>query len=250
MVFGLAQFLGEHRDPDQCFAKLNEAYSPANIPEILSVALVVARQRRDKIGDKYDADIQRWLDAGLRENPDSIALLIIQADLYDVQKKYDEATTIYRKLLARTDLTGIRRAVVLNNVSFLLALAGPGTANDVDPLALVQEAAQIMGPNSDILDTRAVVLIAQQKYKQAIQDLELCVTDSPTASKYYHKALAHYKANEMSAAVEAWEKAESMGLTRDVLNRMEFDQYDDMKPKIDQLRKRSVTQADTTRKAG
>ena len=26
MVFSLAQFLGQHRDPDQCFAKLNEAY--------------------------------------------------------------------------------------------------------------------------------------------------------------------------------------------------------------------------------
>ncbi len=250
MVFSLAQFLGTHRDPDQCFAKLNEAYSPTNVSEVLSVALAVARERRDKIGDKYDADIQRWLDAGLRENPDSIALLIIQADVYDVQKKYDEATAVYRKLLARNDLVDIRRAVVLNNLSFLLALAGPGTANDVDPFALVQEATQIMGPNSDILDTRAVVLIAQQKYNQAIQDLELCVTDNPTASKYYHKALAHYKANEMCAAVEAWEKAESMGLTRDALNRMEFDQFDDMKSKIDQLRKRSVTQADTTRKAG
>ena len=78
----------------------------------------------------------------------------------------------------------------------------------------------------------------------------MCVTDNPTASKYFHKSLAHYKANEMSAAVEAWEKAESMGLSRDAINRMEIDQYDDLKSKIDQLRKRSVTQADTARKAG
>ncbi len=189
MVFELAKFLGEHRNPEQCFAKLNEAYSPTKIPDILTVAMAVARASRDKIGDKHDAQIQHWLDAGLRENPDSIQLLIIQADLYDLQKKYDESAAVYRKLLARHDLTGLRRAVVLNNLSFLLALSGSNAATDADPLKWVDEAAQIMGPNSDILDTRAVVLTAEKKYKQAIQDLELSVTDNPTASKYYHLAV-------------------------------------------------------------
>ena len=245
----LARFLGEHRDPEQCFAKLKELYTPATVQDILPVALSVDRQRRDKVGDKYDAQIQQWLDAALRENPDSIPLLIVQGDLYDLEKKYDEAAAIYHKLLTRNDLTGLRRAVVLNNLSFLLALSGSTTAGD-DPLKLVQEAQDIMGPNSDILDTRAVVLTSQGKYKQAIQALELAVTDNPTASKYYHKAVAHYKANEMRNAVEAWEKAEGLVLNRDSLNRMEFEQYEDMKQKIDQLRKRSVTQAEPRAKPG
>ena len=115
-------------------------------------------------------------------------------------------------------------------------------------MKLVQEAAEIMGPNSDILDTRAVVLISQKKYKRAIQDLELSVTDNPTASKYYHKAVAHLRAGQNRAAVEAWEKAEGLGLTRESLNRMEFEQYDEMKAKIDQIRKPSVTQAERRRK--
>ncbi len=248
MVYELAKFLGEHRDPEKCFAKLNEVYKPAAVSDILSVALAVDRDRRDKVGDKFDADIQRWLDAGLRESPDSIPLLIVQGDFYDLQKKYDEAAGVYRKLLSRKDLTGIRRAVVLNNVSFLLALSN-STAGD-NPLKLVQEAADIMGPNSDILDTRAVVLISQKDYKSAIRDLELSVTDNPTASKYYHKALAHYLNKENKAAVEAWEKAETLGLTRDSLNRLEHDQYEDLKKKIDQIRNRSVTQAEAPRKAG
>ena len=88
--------------------------------------------------------------------------------------------------------------MVLNNLSFLAALAG-SKAGEADPLALVQEAADIVGPNSDILDTRAVVYISQKKYERAIRDLEMSVTDNPTASKYYHKALAHYLANDMSA---------------------------------------------------
>lgn len=245
----LARFLGEHRDADRCFAKLAEVYRPALVQDVLNVAISVARAHRDKIGDKYDAQIQQWLDAGLRENPDSIQLLIAQGDMYDLQKKYDDAAGVYRKLLGRPDVTGVRRAIVLNNLSFLEALSASAAKGD-DPLAMAEEAAQIMGPNSEILDTRAVVLTAQGKYKDAIHDLELAVTDNATASKYYHLAVAHFKANEPREAVEAWEKAEGMGLSKESLNRMEFDQYDDMKTKIDQIRKKSVTQAEPARKAG
>ena len=239
-TYDLAKFIGEHRDPDKCFAKLNEIYRPDRIPEILSVATVVARARRDKIGDKYDADIQRWLDTGLRENPDSISLLLVQGDMYDLQKKYQESADVYRKMLSRPELTGLRRAIVLNNLAFLLAVDTSAKSGQDDPLKLIQEAAEIMGPNSDILDTRAVVLISQKQYKPAIQDLELSVTDNPTASKYFHKAVAHLRAGENRAAVEAWQKAEALGLGRDSINRMEHELYDEMKIEIEKIRKPKV----------
>jgi tetratricopeptide (TPR) repeat protein len=246
----LALFLGLHRDVEQCFAKLNEVYTKERIPVLLQVVTSVARQRRDAIGDKFDAEIQRWLDAGLRENPEAINLQMVQADLYDLQKRYDEAAAVYRKLLDRDELTGLRRAIVLNNLAFLVALAGPSAASDVDPLKLVQEAEGIMGPNSDILDTRAVVRIARKQYKQAIHDLELAVTDKPDAAKYFHKAQAHLEAGENAAAVEAWEKAEVLGLSRESLNRMEHDRYEELKAKIEQIRGASVTQAEPRRRAG
>jgi cellulose synthase operon protein C len=250
MHLELAKFLGERRDPQKCFDKLQEIRKPENINDVLGVALGVIRAKRDKVGDKYDEQIQRWLDAALRENPDSITLLVSQADLYDLQKKYDAAAETYAKLLARPDLKDIKRAIVLNNLAFLLALDDSAKAGDQDPLKLVNEAADIMGPNSDILDTRAIVLISQKNYKGAIADLELAVTDNPTPSKYYHKARAHFLAGENKAAVEAWEKGESIGLTRESVNRMELEQFDELKTKIDQLRKTSVTQAQPTRKAG
>ncbi len=249
-VYDLAEFLGKHRAPEQCFQKLNEIYSVNRIPQILSVALGVARERRDKIGDKFDADIQRWLDAGLRENPGSITLLIVQADLYDLQKRYNDAAKIYRDLLKRNDLKGMQRAVVLNNLAYLMALAGNSTATDVDPLNLIQEAAKILGPNSDILDTRAVIYISRQQYDKAIADLDLSVTDSPTASKCFHLAVAQLEAGNNRAALDAWKQAEALGLGRDALNRMEHDLYEKTKKKIDKLRGTSVTSADSLRKAG
>jgi tetratricopeptide (TPR) repeat protein len=249
-VLTLARFLGSHRSVEQCFEKLNELYSPERIPQIAEVALSVVRKQRAKVGDKFDAQIQSWLDTGLRENPESVALLMDQADLYDLQKRYDEAAATYKNLLASRDLTGVRRAIVLNNLSFLVALAGPKAKVDVDPLKLVEEAKDIMGPNSEILDTRAIVYISLKRYPEAIEDLELSVTDNPTASKYFHKAHAHLLAGQNRDAVDAWEKAETLGLNHDAINLMEVELFDKLKADIDRLRDTSVTQADGLRRAG
>jgi tetratricopeptide (TPR) repeat protein len=252
--YGLAMFLGTHRGVDQCFAHLNEIYQPDRIAQIVGVALSVIREKRDQVGDKYDADIKRWLDRGLLENPDSITLLMLQADFLDILKQYDEAATVYRKLLARDDLTGQRRAFALNNLSYLIALEGKAAGSNEDPLKLVEEAAQILGPNSDILDTRAVVYMARGDYQQAIEDLTLSVTDNPTASKYFHLAQAYLAARENRAALDAWKKAEELDLGPDSINRMEHEKYEATKRQIEQLRSgasgASVTRSEALRPAG
>jgi tetratricopeptide (TPR) repeat protein len=233
--YALAMFMGLHRNADQCFELLNEIYQPSQITDILGVALSVAREKRDQIGDKHDATIQGWLDRGLLDNPDSITLLMLQADLFDIQKRYSDAAAVYRKLLGRSELTGTRRAVVLNNLSFLVSLEG-SAAGDIDPLKLANEAAEILGPNSDILDTRAVAYMAKGQYSQAIVDLRDAITDNPTPTKYFHLAQAYWDAGEKKLALEAWTRAEELGLNRDVLNRMEHDKYEKLKQQIDAAR--------------
>jgi tetratricopeptide (TPR) repeat protein len=251
MSYALAVFLGTHRGVDKCFEKLNEIYQPDRIPDILRAALNVVRQKRDQVGEQYDPQIERWLEIGLLESPDSIALQMAKADFRDIQRNYDESAAVYRKLLDHKNLEGESRAIVLNNLAFLIALAGPAAGSDADALKLVNDAASILGPNSDILDTRAIVYISRGQYREAIEDLELSVTDNPTASKYFHKALAHLLAGENREAVEAWEKAEELGLSRESLNRMEYEKYDDTKVKIDQIRGGTpVTQSEPLRRAG
>ncbi|MEX0641484.1 MAG: tetratricopeptide repeat protein, partial [Pirellulales bacterium] len=237
LQFPLADFLGAHRDVGKCFDLLAQLYSPSSVNDVLTVGINTLRARRDEVGTKYDSQVEQWLSRAKLENPDSISVQMLEADFYDVQEKYDDAADIYRKLLARSDLDGFRRAVVLNNLSFLVALAGSSAdASDLDPLKLVQEAEQILGPNADILDTKAVVLIERQRYKEAIDELKLSVTDKPTGAKYFHLVVAHLGAGENRAALQAWEKAEAQGLTRDALNRLEHSRFDEVKAKIDQLR--------------
>ena len=251
-MYSVALFLGMHRDAEQSFELLKQLYKPEDVANVLQVATTVVRDRRDDVGDKFDAQIQQWFDRGLRENPDSIPLLMAQADFLDAQKRYEDAVEVYRKLLSRPDLVGFRRAVVLNNLSYLLALAGSSGADDIDPLKLVEEASSILGPTADILDTRAVVLTANGKFPQAIQDLELSVTDNPTASKYFHKVQAHLGAGQNKAALESWDRAEQLGLTREGLNRLEHERYDEVKKQIEAIRTGSgaVTRAEPLRRAG
>jgi tetratricopeptide (TPR) repeat protein len=248
----LAEFLGSHRDVGACFNLLTELHSPERVNDVLTVGINTLRARRDDVGDKYDAQLEQWLTRALDENPDSISLQMLRADFFDVQKKYDEAAAIWRKLRSRPDLEGFRRAIVLNNLSFVMALAGSAGAADLDPLKLVQEAEQILGPNADILDTKAVVLIQRKQYREAIDELKLSITDKPTGAKYFHMAVAHLGAGENRAALQAWDQAEAQGLTRDELNQLEHSRYDQVKAKIEQLRagNSSVSQSEPVRRAG
>ena len=239
-VLVLAEFLGKHRDVDQCMKVLDSVYKPELAGDISRVAIGVVAARRDQVGDKYDEQVQHWLDRGLLENPDSVTLQMLQAEFDDAKKKYDEAAEIYTKLLARNDVTGLTRAIVLNNLAYLVSLAGNAADAGVDPLKLVQEASQILGPTADILDTRAVIYTTQGEYQKAIRDLDNSLTDNPTAAKYFHKSVAHLGAGENSAALKAWDEAHKASKdVRSTLNRMEYDNYDQTKAKIEAIRNQS-----------
>ncbi|MCG8434730.1 MAG: hypothetical protein MJA83_11930, partial [Gammaproteobacteria bacterium] len=238
-VLKLAEFLGRHLEPEQGFELLEKVYNPRLAPAVVNTCLAILRARRDEIGDKFDDQVQSWLDGGLREDPESVALNMQQAEIYEVQQEYDSAANKYRNLLESGTVTGKSRAVVLNNLSYLLALKGDAS-NDEEAVDLVSEAVQILGPTADILDTRAVVFIARERYEDAIADLELSVTDNPTASKYFHKAIAHLKAGQNSNALEAWERAQQLGLTREEVNHLERSQFDEVASRIEQLQTASL----------
>jgi tetratricopeptide (TPR) repeat protein len=250
-VFSLADFLGRYRDPDQCMELLEKSYRPEYAEATARVAIAVDRHQRDEVGDKYDDQITGWLNRAILESPDSITLQILLAEFEDLRTNYGDAAAIYQKLLSRRDLTGPPRAVVLNNLAFLIAVAGSSTEVGLDPLVLVQEAADILGPTADILDTRAVIYIVRGEHQKAIRDLVYSVTDNPNSAKYFHKAVAHLGAGENTAAIEAWEKAEELGDIRSELNRLEFDRFDEAQSKIEELRaqRRQLTDNDRSRRA-
>lgn len=229
----LATYLGTHREVESSFELLDKLQGKISPPVLIQSALTVLRARRDDIGNEFDGRVQTWLDRALREDPESITLQLQQAELHDLRGEYAQSAAIYRNLLKRNSVEGRERAIVLNNLAFLLALGAAPEDKPDEALTLVQEAVDILGPSSDILDTRAMVYLARNQYREAIDDLNNAVIDLPTASKWYHKALAHLKADQADEAVKAWKAAVALGLGPDSLNRVEKEQYEQTKEKIE-----------------
>jgi hypothetical protein len=79
-----------------------------------------------------------------------------------------------------------------------------------------------MGPQPDLLDTRAVVLLAQRQPRLAIADLETAMAlDAPTGPREFHLARAHKMANNSEAAVRSFREAKKRGLKRELLHPLE-----------------------------
>ncbi len=231
MLF-LADFLGEFRDVEQAFDLLAQSVRQGNLAAAIRGGLLTVRARRADIGDTYDERVDSWLQKALRDDPESISFQLQMAELRDLQRRYDDAGDIYRSMLKQPDLEGIQRAVVLNNLGYLLALSARDTTAAEEAMGFVAEAVDILGPQADILDTRAVVHTALKQYRAAITDINLSLTDNPTASKFFHKSRVHMLADETQKAVKAWQKAVELGLTRETVATAEQEQYDEMEQKI------------------
>ncbi|MEN1678376.1 MAG: tetratricopeptide repeat protein [Planctomycetota bacterium] len=230
-----AEFLGLHRDPDQAFALLDGWATKLKPQVLIRTGIEILRARRDEIGDKHDDRVDGWLTKALREDPESIVHLLQLAELRSLQKRYEETIAVYRKLLALPDLTGQPRAIVLNNLGYMMAVTTGDSAMAEEAMGYVSEAVDILGPQSDILDTRGVVLTILGRYDEAKEDLALSLTENPTASKFFHKARAHMLAGESTEATKAWNRAIELGLDRESVAVAEREQFDQLQEQIDRL---------------
>ena len=244
----LAEFLGTHREAEEAFAilkKIRDALINASMPRsaVIEKGLRVIARRGTEIDPSFAKTVGEWLDAELRENPGSIGLMVFKARYYEITEKYQEARDTYLGLLERPGLSGVHRAVVLNNLAFLLASVdlAPGDADRAEEL--VEEAIGILGPTTDILDTRGLVRLAQGRVDEAISDFELSVTDKPSAEKYFHLVEAYLAANRHQDAARAWANAEELQLSPAKLNGMRRPSYQSTKEKIENIRREEGTSA-------
>jgi len=227
----LAQFLAMHGDPGQAMDMLKQLF-PSNMNQTVQIAIAMLRQRRDELGDQFDADVDSMLASALRDDPDSAQRLILQAEALEVQGKYDESIAAYEKTLKRDDLPTLLRAAAKNNLGFILGL----TNQRVDEAqSLIDQALEVYGPSEDILDTRAVVRIAGKNYDGAVEDMELATALSSDPIKYYHKALANLLAGNDQVAQKAWDQALELGITKEQLPILEQAEFDRIKGEIEGL---------------
>jgi tetratricopeptide (TPR) repeat protein len=135
------------------------------------------------------------------------AMLFARADLEDLRGDLEAAQADYRRVLDSDP----NNPVALNNLAWLLAMrGGAGT----DALPLIQKAIDVLGPRSDLLDTRALVYLAMGRPDRACADLKASLADTPTATRYLHLARLCRTTDDADGAAAALREARALGLRR------------------------------------
>ncbi|QDT71194.1 tetratricopeptide repeat protein [Lacipirellula limnantheis] len=216
----LARMQSLYGNVDEGLASLRAA-APQSLDDSMRIAVEVLRARRDEDPAKLDAAVEQIVRSGLRDDPESARRLVLEAEMLEVQEKFDESIAAYQKLLARDDVPVLVRATALNNLAFILALKSTTPEQLQLALKSANEAIELLGPISDVLDTRALVYLKLQQYDQAAADMKEAVKMNPTASKYYHLAAALLGAGDEAGAVAAWKQAEAESIGPEAVSKLE-----------------------------
>ena len=227
----LAGFLGLHGDIDEALQICDDALARGtpSRESVIRSALTFARIRVKELTDSQKQQIRGWIDAGIKEKPDDPTYYVLLADFNDLQGRFEESQQVYADLVPNKKLEGVLRATVLNNLAYLLAVKDN---KGKEALPYIEEAIALVGPISELMDTRGMVQLAIGDHKLAIADLKQSVGDGPSAVKFFHLAIALLKSEDEAGAAEAFQRAVLLGLKAEDVTALERAEYEELQTRF------------------
>ncbi len=202
-ILVLAEYFGRRSRLKDAMDVCEQALDTAAPEAIAQVSLTALRSQPKIVAAPEWQRIESWFNAGLAKKPDSLLLKLQKAEFFDLQGRQHEVESMYRDLLKDTNLKRDQKALVLNNLAFLLALKGEtGESRE-----FIQQAIDVLGPTSDLLDTQAMVWLSEGEPQKAIDLLKQALKDKPSGTKLFHLAQAYMKGNDASGAAESMRRA-------------------------------------------
>ncbi len=221
----LGSFLAKKGDIDKAIEVLENSWSNTKVPSPSLGAAAVEMIVGIDATDSQLGRIEEVLNKALRARDNAESLLLAKAELYISQGRDRDAEDIYRKVLEKNP----NNVVALNNLAVFLGHRG----KDLDQaLEMVNKSIELAGPVGSLLDSRATVYLGMEEWEAAIDDLQEAISDSPTAPRYFHLAEAHYGFQDIIEARKAMTKAESMGLSRKDLRKVEIPRYEALRKSL------------------
>jgi Tfp pilus assembly protein PilF len=216
-----AEFLGRQRRVDEALDLLEAAWNRVPLARVLQSALAVVRTQGGTPDAAATARLQQWFSRARREDPDSVVIELLQAELYDLEGRTADVEKAYRTILERKDLSGAQMAIVANNLAF--HLARPETIAEAKQL--IDKAVLELGPHPDLLDTRGVIRLAAGEPQPALADLEEATLD-PSPVKLLHLAAAQVANKQLAPARQSLDRAKKLGLVPEQLSAADKARYD------------------------
>jgi tetratricopeptide (TPR) repeat protein len=216
-------FLAAHGRTDEALAMCWDwAKEAPSGPALVAAASVVSGSAVS------DADRSRVEDAirqELRKEPKAQLLATALGSLLESQLRFTEAIEAYRQAID----ANAGEAIALNNLALLLALSGKDSTHDATnsggPLDLIKQAIDLVGPAAALLDTRGSIELRSGSLESAETDFSAAAADQPTATRWFHVALARSKLQKLAEARQAFQQALTLGLTPEQIHSLERKQY-------------------------
>src|SRR5205823_2427279 len=103
----------------------------------------------------------------------------------------------------------------------LFALQGRGE----DASVLIDNAIATVGTSGELLDTRAVVRLAQGKLPDAEKDLREALRQAKTPDRLFHLAQVYQSAGEKEKSIQVMDEAMRLGLVPEILHPLEHERF-------------------------
>jgi tetratricopeptide (TPR) repeat protein len=222
----LASFLGRKGQVNEALDLCEKALKTEPSRNVLQAVSEVLHGQPKRVEPRHLERVSKWYDRLLAENPGSTSLLMQHADFLILAEKNAEAEQLFRDLLNHSDLNSTERAIAQNDLAFVLATQ---RKNLDEALRLVNEAGDMIGYRSDLLDTRGMVYMAMGRYSDAAKDFHEAVTViHPSPVKFLHLAFARNLAKDRDEARAAFHSAKDAQLDSATLNRSEQAMYEQL----------------------
>ena len=205
-----AKFLARQKRVDEALTRLGEGWGKLPPAQIIQVALQLVQGEGRPANPDLVAALEALIDRARQENPGSNVVLMTEAGAKELLEQREEAMRIYRSLLEGDRLPPMQAALISNNLAYNL-LANPSPSDVDEAKKLIDSAIVELGPNPELLDTRALVWLAAGDPQKAIADLKETLV-LPTAQKQLHLAVAYLVSKNSPNARIAFEKAAKLGL--------------------------------------
>jgi tetratricopeptide (TPR) repeat protein len=212
----LVRFLSQHGKRDEALAIVETAWQKGKPSSIATTVVSLISN-----GEATPSQVKRVeliINDAIITFGETSPLLLAMAELRSIQRRYEEAEAIYRKVLDKEP----KNVVALNNLAVFLALRN---IKGDESLKFIDRAIAIAGPKPILLDSRASVNISRGDWKNALADLDVAISGQPMATRYFHQAHALRAAKQKDKAATALKKAHDMGLTEDELQPLERPAY-------------------------
>jgi tetratricopeptide (TPR) repeat protein len=223
-IFDLVHFLRRRHRYQEALDLCDQSWQSCPPEAALQASLFVLAEAKPSVAQFARVDAR--LQAAIGKNPKSATLLLGLAALRNFEGRYEDAETVYRRILQADPSS----ATALNNLAWLLSLR---KGKEQEALSLIENALSIAGPKANILDTRATIYLAMGRTNAALKDLEEIVLELPTATTYFHLTQARHLAGQRKEASDAWKKAKELGLGQDSLTPLERPIYQQLSSELD-----------------